>query len=49
MVKVCPMCELELANELEKCPVCGGDLRKRTVGDVILSLFDRPDKSEEPR
>jgi|UPI000378D1FE RNA polymerase subunit RPABC4/transcription elongation factor Spt4 len=47
MVKVCLSCELEVENGTEKCPVCGGELRKRTVGDAIVNLFEASEKKDE--
>jgi rRNA maturation endonuclease Nob1 len=39
-MKICVQCDSENADELERCSLCGVELRKRSVSDAINTLFE---------
>ncbi len=43
-MKVCVDCECEHANDLERCPHCGGELRKRSISEAMMALIEEGEK-----
>lgn len=47
-MKICVECKRDHAGDLERCALCGGELRKRSISEAMIELTEESTAAKLP-